>query len=193
MIHPDVVVVGVGRSGTSYAAYVLQERLGVCMAHNYEKSNTMVEGGFPYAVGGYEELCAMMAATQSLVAWEDWQQVPWLRLFTDLHENCKGLVGIKQTRLAAATLDQWKMISPKLVVRTFRPSAPTVKSMVRWRQPKDIFYWDTFYREREQNLVDVVDAKSFPFKVVRIDYSQHVPEEMVIDTLLPHVEDLRRR
>lgn len=188
--HPDVVVTGVGRTGTSFTAYLLQEKLDVCMAHNFDKPDKMINGGFPYAVGGYEEKYQMMTLTARLVTDDEWQKIPWLDRYTVLHEFCKGLVGIKQWRLSAAKREHWEMIKPGLVVRTFRPERPVVESMMRWRRPKNRAYWTRFYWERENNLSNVVDAPDFPFPVVRIDYSDRVSEEHVLDRLTPYIEEM---
>lgn len=190
MRHPDVVVVGTGRSGTSFCAYVLQNRLGVCMAHEWLPSTKEVCGGFPYEVGAYEEQ-TMMALTGRFVKNRSWTKVGWLEVFSRIHSGCKGLVGIKQWRLAMATPAHWKYIRPRLVVRTFRPEGPTVASMRRYRRPSDLKRWKTFYLRLEDNMRRIVDASEFPYPVVRVDFSEQVSEAALKRKLSPYVKALR--
>ena len=209
MRHPDVVVVGTGRSGTSFCAYVLQERLGVCMAHEFMPSTKEVHGGYPYAVGAYEEQ-SMMQLTGRFVKNRSWAKMGWLEIFSKIHVRCKGLVGIKQWRLALATPGHWNYIRPRLVVRTFRPEGPTVASMRRYRRSSDhkrltmeigadlpahvlgTELWKTFYWRLENNMRAVVDAPEFPFSVVRVDFTERMSEEAFEKLLWPHVRALRR-
>ena len=178
MRYPDVVVTGTGRSGTSFTAYVLQERLGVCMAHSFDPPTKKVARGYPYKVGGYEER-SMLALTDRFVNDRDWRESGWLSTFSALHEGCEGLVGIKQWRLAGASLEHWKHINPGLVVRTFRPEEPTVRSMVRYRRSHREDHWRVFYRKLEENMRRVIDHPGFPFPVVRVDFSEQITEERV--------------
>lgn len=191
MRHPDVVVVGTGRSGTSFCAYVLQERLGICMAHEFLPATKEVHGGYPYAVGAYEEQ-SMMQLTGRFVKNRSWAKVGWLETFSKIHSRCKGLVGTKQWRLALATPGHWNYIRPRLVVRTFRPEGPTVASMRRYRRPSDHKRWKAFYWRLENNMRAVVDAPEFPFPVVRVDFTERMSEEAFEKLFWPHVRALRR-
>ncbi|MCP4201801.1 MAG: hypothetical protein GY769_07705 [bacterium] len=195
--HPDVVVVGTGRSGTSFTAYVLQELLGVCMAHDFDPPTKMVAGGYPYRVGGYEER-GLLRVTERFAASRP-GTVPWLERFGRVHEGCTGLVGVKQWRLARAKREHWEMLAPRLVVRTFRMEEPTVRSMTRFRRPHDPEYWRRFYWELETNMRTVIDGSyqtpskrwSFPCPVVVVDFSQgRISEEALAEKLRPHVEEL---
>lgn len=190
MRHPDIVVVGTGRSGTSFCAYVLQKRLGVCMAHEWLPATKEVHGGFPYAVGAYEEQ-PLMALTGMFVKRKDWHKVGWLRTFDLIHAKCRGLVGVKQWRLALAKAEHWDYIRPRLVVRTFRPEGPTVASMVRYRRPANPERWKKFYRRLENNMRQVVDAE-FLCPVVRVDFTEQVSEASLEEMLRPHVNALRK-
>lgn len=191
MRHPDIVVVGTGRSGTSFSAYVLQTRLGVCMAHEFFPPTKEVYGGYPYAVGAYEEL-SMMMLTGRFVKGRSWAKMGWLETFSKIHAGCKGLVGIKQWRFALAGPEHWNYIRPRLVVRTFRPEGPTVASMRRYRRPSDLKRWTSFYRRLEANMQRIVDAPDFPYPVVRVDYTKRMSEEDLEKQLRPFVERLRR-
>jgi hypothetical protein len=190
MRHPDVVVVGTGRSGTSFCAYMLQEHLGVCMAHEFHPATKEVLGGYPYAVGAYEEL-SMLSLTGRFVKNRSWVKVGWLETFSRLHAGCGGLVGIKQWRFAMATPGHWGYIRPRLVVRTFRPEGPTVASMRRYRKPSDFKRWKNFYRSLENNMRRVIDVPEFPFPVVRVDFTERMSEDSFKKLLRPHVEALK--
>lgn len=190
MKHPDIVVVGTGRSGTSFCAYVLQTRLDVCMAHKWLPATEEVRGGFPYAVGAYEEQ-PLMALTGRFVKQRDWRNLGWLDTFTQIHAKCKDrLVGVKQWRLAMAKPEHWKHIRPRLVVRTFRPEEPTVVSMTRYRRKAN---WRNFYWRLENNMRQVVDAPDFLCPVVRVDFTKRVSEAELEQMLRPHVEALRKK
>lgn len=192
MRHPDVVVVGTGRSGTSFCAYVLQKSLGVCMAHEFLPATKEVYGGYPYAVGAYEEQ-SMMTLTGRFVKNRSWVTLGWLETFSKIHVKCKGLVGIKQWRLAMASPGHWDHIRPRLVVRTFRPEGPTVLSMRRYRRPSDHKRWQRFYWNLENNMRRVVDVPEFPFPVVRVDFTERVSEDSFKELLRPRVEALRKK
>ena len=192
MRHPDIVVVGTGRSGTSFCSYVLQERLGVCMAHQWFPSTKEVAGGYPYKVGAYEEI-SMLLLTGRFIRRFERRKAEWLSTFALLHRKCSGLVGIKQWRLAMAKAEHWEHIRPRLVVRTFRPEAPTVASMVRYRRPASPERWRKFYWELENNMRKVVDGPGFPCPVVRVDFSKQVSAASLEKRLRPYVAALGKK
>lgn len=191
MRYPDIVVVGTGRSGTSFCAYVLQTRMDVCMAHRWLPATKEVLGGYPYAVGAYEEQ-SLMALTGRFVKQRDWRTLGWLDIYNRIHAQCKGLIGIKQWRFALAKEEHWKHIRPQLVVRTFRPEEPTVASMVRYRRPANPERWKMFYWRLENNMRRIVDVSTFLCPVVRVDFSKRVSEAELEERLRPHVAALGR-
>lgn len=157
--HPDVVVVGTGRTGTSFVARILQEhfRISMAMQHRCEPWNP--EGSF--------EDYGMIKYSYRLVEKPGYTVQRWLEQYTKYFSKVEGLVGIKQTALSLLSFDQWEELAPKLVIRTWRSDLLAVPSMVKWRENKDEAHWKRFYDKREASMMKHLDVgHSFPVGTV---------------------------
>lgn len=183
--HPDVVVVGVGRTGTSFTSMVLQLHLGVFMAHPQRMVTTAGEDSSS-PVGSFEDN-AIIKHTYAQI--EKPEIIEWLKVYTNYFGAIKGLVGIKNTGMSLFSFDQWEKLAPRLVVRTHRPRELAVKSMERWRGRETD--WGMFYNQRENCMQKNLDAPhSFP--VVHLEYGyDRKPLKEVIEFLKPYIEGLR--
>ncbi len=189
MKHPDIIVVGVGRTGTSTIARILHEDFGVHMANSWD---TLLCN----PLGNYEDL-TMAQYSRYLTEKPEYTVEEWLKIYDfSFGGRGKQLVGLKCCQLAMATRDQWADINPKLVIRTYRPLSRTVDSMVRWREPKNEDYWVNFYRQREMRLRKHLD-KEHSFPVLRIAFNEDLrtdeeedlrTDEELQDILRPWVE-----
>lgn len=153
-----ILVMGVGRSGTSTVARILHTRLGVCMGHHpyLERPSK----GQP--IGSYEDL-EMNYATKDLLA-GNISVANWTTLFKNQHrlEDCKEpFIGCKVTHLAALNPKQLEGINPRLVIRTLRPKELTVASLEKYRDRK--VDWAKFYDEREASMMRLQLETNVPF------------------------------
>lgn len=120
-----VLVVAPPRSGTSFVARILHERLGVCMGHELGTAEANPRGFF--------EEQRMWKHTQALVAGE-LEPAAWLEVLHELHrEHTCQRIGLKDPRLVFAPLRQ---LRPALVVRPRREPKAIASSWVRWNVPK---------------------------------------------------------
>jgi hypothetical protein len=181
--RPDIIVVGVGRTGTSKIAKLLHVDLGVIMAFNWhEPSEFQPEGS-------YEEQ-KMIPVSYGLVEIPKFDTYEWLEKYNALYPR-KGIVGIKQTPLSLCTRAQWRTLSPKLVIRTYRPLSWTVESMMRWREPKNEDHWRDFYNRREKRMQQHLDW-GHEFPVLRINFEERLSDNFLLDILKPWVKRIER-
>ena len=185
--HPDVVVVGVGRTGTSFTAMVLQLHLGVFMAHDQRMVTTKGEDSSS-PVGSYEDT-AIIKHTYAQVENHDDDLQDWLIEYDKYFGELKGLVGIKNTGMSLFSRAQWVALDPRLVVRTHRPRGLAVKSMERWRGRETD--WGMFYDQREKCMQKNLD-KEHCFPVLHIEYGYTLTRvEEVVSFLNPYIDELK--
>lgn len=179
MRGPDIIVVGVGRSGTSTIARLLQTELSVQMAYNHEyKPWNDLKGSF--------EEQKMIPLSYALVEIPKQKTDEWLAKYNALYKTSK-FRGIKQTCLSLLRRDQWENINPRLVIRTFRPKDITVASLIKWRW-NDREYWEDFYDQREGCMQTQLDH-SHKFPVLRINFTaEKFSDEYLLDILTPWVD-----
>lgn len=186
-----ILVMGVGRSGTSTVARILHTRLGVCMGHH--KDLEKPAEGLPN--GSYEDL-EMLKVTRNLVGgnwatsnWKNSDSITtddWLKSFSvhDVFSSCrKPRIGCKVTHLAALTPKQVIEINPSLVIRTYRPKHLVVASLkhYRYRQKED---WEVFYDVRETSMDKLEEETSIPFYIVEFGEEHREDSEVMEDLQL---------
>jgi len=162
--HPDIVVCGVGRTGTSYTARILQQHFGIYMC---VPEHNKICGANPE--GSYEDT-KMLKHSYALVEKPGYTIEEWLQHYDKWYGKIDGLVGIKQTPFSLLSYNQWEALAPKLVIRTWRSDLLAGESMLRVRIPKDRAKWQKFYNRREacmqKNLDGPEGFHSFPVGIV---------------------------
>ena len=122
MSRPAVIVVGTGRSGTSFAAQVCHEDLGICMGHYLKEGNSNNPEGF------FEDLHShgllMLALNGTITPAVYWQNV------CKSHVSC-DLWGLKDPKFLYLPINTIASIAPKLIIRTWRPLKATVDSFIK--------------------------------------------------------------
>lgn len=188
--YPDVIVVGVGRSGTTNTARIVHDHFGICVGHVFAAARP----GNAFDGGPGREDEWMIKYTLSLIKGHSTAE-DWLRYWNVAHKNadCTAtLRGTKQTHLAAATREQWLTIRPRLIIRTHRARELVVKSLHHHRRRR-LFVWEEFYDIREGMMQETIDPADFPIEVVHVRYTEErMTDKALIDQLTPHIEELRR-
>ena len=157
MRSPDVLVMGVGRSGTSTVARILHDRFLICMGHDF------IDTGEANPKGTYESKIGL-GATYGLL--EKKNIAGWLRSYETIHSRCDSrLRGVKVPHLAGITPGMLNDISPKLVVIAARDSGLNVASMARWRS-KGVD-WSEFFDKRTESIRRLVLGGNCFFMVVK--------------------------
>ena len=187
--RPDVVVVGVGRSGTTNTARIVHEYFKVCMGHRFAIPSTAL----PH--GGYEDE-RLIAKSRGLAEKHRLNAHEWIEQWEKSHNRhgCKALFkGTKQTALCNATRDMWLSIRPELIIRTHRPEELVVASMLKWRsKTRGRDHWVRFVRGRE-NAMDT-HLVDLPVPIVHVYYTkEYMEDEDLIDYLRPHIEEMKCR
>jgi hypothetical protein len=190
MRRPDVVVVGVGRSGTSFTAKVLHEDLGVYMGSKEVFKFTGPKGAHPD--GTYEDT-RLNEYTYRQVEVHGISMDVWLGKYDSYYRSIAGPVGIKNPATSLFLYEQWKELAPKLVVRTWRPKDLTVASMLRWRgKTIKLDHWERFYDQREVTMKTQLDTPQHAFPVVRVEFGkERKPKEEIIELLQPYIDDIK--
>lgn len=173
------MVIGTGRSGTSFVAEILQNHFEFCIAHSYQEPYP------PSPLGNFEER-ALMTPSKLLAAGEI-EASDWLSYYSELRQDCQWH-GAKLPRLAMCTREQWNELNPRLVIRTHRVIDAVTKSMKRWRG-ETVAYWKEFVVEREAKMDE--GLKDLPVADVWFTQSITSREDM-IGWLEPQVEKLWR-
>lgn len=186
---PDIIVVGTGRSGTSFVAAVLHEDFDVCMAHKFNVANKTT-----YRTNTYEEgQNGLYKHTGQLVVIPTADKIrAWLKAYTKIHKQCDGLIGLKHWRLAFCIPTVWEILAPKLVIRTHRNPIDTARSMIKKRD-LDEQAWIEFCDQAEWSL-----NRSMTYlmqhnisEVVNIDMNFEWTREKMRSVLGPWVEVVR--
>jgi hypothetical protein len=183
-MFPEVIVTGVGRTGTTNTARILHNHFGICMGHNFTPAYE------PLPDGGYEEL-SMLKWSHQLVEKPEANVDDWTAQYAMVHPDCDHH-GIKQTVLSLATYEQIALIGPKLLVTTSRPEEPTVRSLMKWRG-YDKARATEFYLERAKNLLSILEGwfcDGEGFDIVNIDYTNQRSDEDIIATLKPVIDEI---
>lgn len=184
--RPDVVIVGVGRSGTTNTGRIIHDHFNICMGHVFDRRKE------PFNWNPGSECHVTLRYLRSMVKGDHTpEQV--LHYWRQAHEekHCTSILrGFKSTHIAAATWDEWLTIRPRLIIRTHRTRELTINSLHRWRgKCRDV--WEQFHDDREEGMRKTVDQPDFPIKVVHVRYDASIlSDEDLIDQLKPHVEAL---
>jgi hypothetical protein len=139
--------------------------------------------------GGYEDV-KMLRHTYALVEKPGYTVEKWMQHYDKWYGDIEGTVGIKQTPFSLLSYDQWEVLAPKLVLRTWRSDRLAIDSMVRWRVPKDRAWWVKFYNRREDCMLKNLDGPdgfhSFPVGTLYFG-SQQLEDEKMIQWLEYHL------
>lgn len=168
---PDVLVAGVGRSGTSTVARILHDHLGVCMGDQLPPPDSS------HPEGNYE-LGLMTEATRRLVRDSDFAYF-WKR-WNRAHGCGNTLVGFKNAYLAELAPRAWAIIAPTLIVLATRDRQSILPSLLRWSN-HDAAYWNARIDVREEGL-QRLRAKP-PCQIVEIDFNERRTDDEVADAL----------
>ncbi len=186
MRNPDVIVTGVGRSGTSTVSRILVQQLRVCMGHQFHRpapfqplgsfEDTRMVGPGQCITGGFP-----FKKTTKLPAEE------WLKAFKQQHRNCTNkVIGVKSPHLSGCTLNDWNVIKPRIIFRTSRPKDLVLASMNKWRNSG--LDWSRFIDEREANMDEVFGELDIP--VVCIVFDRIRPDESLLGELRRYLRDV---
>jgi hypothetical protein len=141
--RPDIVVVGTGRSGTSFASQVCHEDIGICMGHYLKRPNILGPKGF------FEDLLAH--GMTRLVQAGAISIQEYLHHLGNSHKACPSW-GFKDPWFIELPTEQIAFVAPKLFIRTWRPLNACVTS---W-QRKELLRGVHPTEEQRQNFIDVV-------------------------------------
>jgi hypothetical protein len=183
---PDIVILGVGRSGTSKTAEILHRHFGVCFGH----SPTMLQDFRGETVYEDRELKKMIKRVVKGEVGID----AWLRKFDATHKDCKApLTGAKLLDFNALSLEQFMAMGAGLVVRTYRPHRSCVESWVRYRRngvgrDEDKRRWAEEYvaaaEPRIKLLVEQLTAIGVPVVELVFDPEQErIPDAEIVSAL----------
>ena len=111
----------------------------------------------------------------------------WLKAFKARHRNCKQeLIGVKSPHLSGCTVEDWNVIKPRIIFRTWRPKELVLASMNKWRDPG--LDWSRFIDEREANMDAAFAALNIP--VVFILFDRQVDDFEIEETLSHYLHDV---
>ncbi len=147
---PDVLVLGVGRSGTTTVARVLHERFGVCFGHHH----TMYKWFRKERVYEDRHLKRKLEIVKRLggVGWKS-----WLRVYALAHADCTAeYTGAKILDLVYMPVEAFEYVAPRLIVRTYRPFESCVESWGRYNK-RSRKWNEARYVEREGLLSSLED------------------------------------
>ncbi len=155
MIKPDILILGVGRSGTSFVAEVLHRRFGVCFGHDASMLKDF-RGETVYEDAGLKKMIKRVVKGEVGID-------SWLRKFDATHRGCTAkLTGAKLLDFGALSFEQFMAIGPKAVIRTIRPYRSNVESWCRYRAggigtDEDRLRWaEDYVEEREGQITRLV-------------------------------------
>jgi len=172
MIYPDIVVLGTGRSGTSFVCKVLAERLGICWGRGIDPRPQP-----PVMKSGMWEDRNMKAWNKALAQTKITPE-EWLEQFTKAHTKCRKrnvkpprLHGVKDPYLSMASPLVWGVIKPKLIIEAYRTPEQVLESNRKnapWRSPE---YWEWFgwvVRNNIASLEVFCSRNAIPFITLRL-------------------------
>jgi hypothetical protein len=155
--HPDYIVTGTGRSGTSFVAHVLHKELGVCMGHIMDTRPSPA-----HRVGNYED--AEMRKEHLKLLGRRISPDQWLERFTLIHRRCKGPCGVKHPDTAFFGLDDWEEIAPRWIIWAWRRPEQVDRSKRKWGNP--FGPW-----RREKALRRLAELERKWSNIIRLDLS----------------------
>lgn len=182
MNQPTAIVVGTGRSGTSFVAKVCHEELGICMGHYLKQANVCNPKGF------YEDLLShgmMELAISGAISVEEYQ----FNLLKS-HENCKHW-GFKDPRFLELPISSMIQLVPQLIIRTWRPLKDTV---VSW-QRKELLRGHITPTEPQRasfeqlclNRETLMDTKLKYFNVLTVRMDKQVSKAELMEAIRSHL------
>jgi len=201
-IYPDVIVLGVGRSGTSFVAGILHNHFGVCLGHYSSKLDFNEYYECQTMFGITIKLCGRFGCGRDP---DEMRHVDkWLELYTKEHKDCatseacgKKLYGIKVKHMCWITPNQLRALRPKLIVRTWRDPESSATSFYELnkerRHGKGLPYWRNLVDAGEEALQNLErKVNDIPFLTINIPMrnTRRMPEEEVIELLQPCMEKL---
>lgn len=182
-----VIVVGIGRSGTSTTARILHQRLGVCMGHEFLETSGLKKSRNP--LGFWEEQYEHMTGATKLLAKGRVTSEEWVRHLdaAHVHYGCESrLRGYKHPRLAnIASAEIWRAMNPLLVIKTWRPREQVLQSMII-ASPKKVAECLKRYEFREKNMEKyLVKVRTFTIR-----FDRRLSDDEVCEILRPQIEGL---
>ena len=184
-MNPHVLVMGVGRSGTSTVARILNNCFGVCMGHDFSKTT-------PAQPNGTFDSRSVNLATKKLL--REGNTKNWLDVYGNMHNGCKSeLHGVKVTHLAGMTPVMLRGINPKLVIVCTRDRKLTIASLQKWRgvisQAASSYTnadtWEAFFDNRTRAIERMEQGTRYPFYTVWFGHKLRDDAEIVseLDTI----------
>jgi hypothetical protein len=157
----DVVVLGIGRCGTSFTCDVLAEHFGVCFGHS-PNIGKIWRGGMDY-----EDSRSKLALRKYLGGTLTRKQM--LDVFDQHGPECK-ITGIKLLDLVKLTLPDLLALKPRLVIETHRPLESNIESLRRYSgKPRE---WCELYCARRTRMREALFRQlreaSPPFPIMAI-------------------------
>lgn len=194
IIYPDVIVLGVGRSGTSFVAGILHNHFGVCMGH--QSSNLPFKEYYEDKVlfNATIKLCGRFGRNQPINKLE--RVDDWLKTFSKVHANCKkNLYGLKVKHMCWIAPEQLIALKPRLIVRTDRDLESIARSFFernKKKRSRSLEYWRNVVNDGEEALQRLERQVSIPFVHIPIPMrnTRRMGEDEVVEILKLHIEKL---
>jgi hypothetical protein len=194
-MRPDIMVLGTGRSGTSFAGEILHNHFDACMGdvNKFYECRVMFKPSI--------QLCArfggVFTGTVPTIEVES-----WLEQFDAFHRQCdcgKPFCGLKVTHLSWMTTEQLLYIRPRLIVRTWRNAEDTAMSFRRrarrGMKKFNLETWHAIIASAESNLERLEKETKGLVQFVRINIpaksEPRLPRDVAIKLLEPYIEKLR--
>lgn len=182
-----VIVVGIGRSGTSTTARILHQRLGVCMGHEFLNATGLKKTRNP--LGFWEEQRGAMTGVTKLLAKGRVTPEKWVQHLDRAHDHhgCKSrLRGYKHPRLAnIESAEIWRALNPLLVIKTWRPRELVLQSMII-ANPQKVAECLKRYEFRERNMEEHLKG----VRTFTIRFERRLSDDEVCEILRPQIERL---
>jgi hypothetical protein len=193
-MRPDILILGVGRSGTSKIAEILHSRFGVCFGHDPSMLRDF-RGETVYEDAGLKKMIKRVVKGDVGID-------SWLEKFQATHKDCTAeFTGVKLLDFAALSIDEFLAIGPRLIVRTYRPFRSCVESWVRYRRGGvqtggESREWAEDYvsnRETKIRTYLLPVLREAGLKIVEFDFDPEdrvIPDEELIAALGVDMENL---
>jgi len=196
--QPDVLVLGTGRSGTSFTAFVLGTALKVCMGIPRPKAIQKCD------FDNYKELMQRLQPKRDKTkhrlgtAWESmikpsWAVVNkeitprnWLITFNSIHVHCVSntkYIGVKTPILLWVPADFWDTVKPRIIINAIRTKEQVFNSNKKWG--KKLGWNDEKWGIYEEIRDDVLS--NLP-GYIELDFSVERDIQYVVDRIKPLLE-----